>query len=422
MLKYLELNHVGPAPKLEIEFNERLNFLTGDNGLGKTFLLDIAWWALTRTWARSPARPQYGKNKKPFISYSYATKTKKAHRDESQYDYKSQNWQRKRGRPSIPGMVIYAQVDGGFSVWDPARNYWKTQEDSLEQPRAFLFDPKEVWNGLEGTNGKALCNGLIADWAVWQSKNNDAFGQLKRVLKRLSPSLEEPLVPGELTRISIDDAREYPTIKMPYDQDVSLVHSSAGLRRIVTLAYLLVWTWQEHIIASEFLGQPPTKEIIFLIDEIEAHLHPKWQRSVVPSILEVMEALTGEHSVPVQLIAATHSPLIMASLEPFFDTKKDAVWELELQQREVILKRFNWRKYGDVNNWLSSDIFELGHPTSLEAERALKEAHDILRKGSKAILEDLEMVDQKLRGVLRDTDPFWIRWSAHLEEVRGEKL
>ena len=42
---------------MEIHFKPRMNFLTGDNGLGKTFLLDIAWWVLTRTWARMPAIP-----------------------------------------------------------------------------------------------------------------------------------------------------------------------------------------------------------------------------------------------------------------------------------------------------------------------------------------------------------------------------
>ena len=52
MLNQLTLNGVGPAQKLVIDFKPRLNFLTGDNGLGKSFVLDIAWWALTRTWAR----------------------------------------------------------------------------------------------------------------------------------------------------------------------------------------------------------------------------------------------------------------------------------------------------------------------------------------------------------------------------------
>ena len=57
MLKYLKLKSVGPASELELEPGPRINLLTGDNGLGKSFLLDIAWWALTRTWSALPARP-----------------------------------------------------------------------------------------------------------------------------------------------------------------------------------------------------------------------------------------------------------------------------------------------------------------------------------------------------------------------------
>ena len=56
VLKRLNLRRVGPAERLEIEFVERLNVFTGDNGLGKSFVLDIAWWILTRTWAGRPAQ------------------------------------------------------------------------------------------------------------------------------------------------------------------------------------------------------------------------------------------------------------------------------------------------------------------------------------------------------------------------------
>ena len=48
MLRYLHLTNVGPAPEMEAELAPRINLITGDNGLGKSFLLDIAWWALTR--------------------------------------------------------------------------------------------------------------------------------------------------------------------------------------------------------------------------------------------------------------------------------------------------------------------------------------------------------------------------------------
>ena len=52
LLKSLKMNGVGPAPEMSIEFAPRVNALTGDNGLGKSFLLDMAWLALTYTWAR----------------------------------------------------------------------------------------------------------------------------------------------------------------------------------------------------------------------------------------------------------------------------------------------------------------------------------------------------------------------------------
>ena len=51
MLEYLHLINVGPAPEMELRLAPRLNLLTGDNGLGKSFLLDVAWWALARRWA-----------------------------------------------------------------------------------------------------------------------------------------------------------------------------------------------------------------------------------------------------------------------------------------------------------------------------------------------------------------------------------
>jgi recombinational DNA repair ATPase RecF len=50
MLHQLELCNVGPAPHLTLELGPRLNLITGDNGLGKSFLLDAAWFALTRRW------------------------------------------------------------------------------------------------------------------------------------------------------------------------------------------------------------------------------------------------------------------------------------------------------------------------------------------------------------------------------------
>lgn len=402
MLENLSLENVGPAPRLAIELRERLNLLTGDNGLGKTFLLDTAWWVLTRTWARNDVLPH---GKPAYIRYRYIQKNGQSPDREIQFDWNQGYWPVDRRRPSIPGLVLYAQVDGAFSVWDPARNYWR--KEFPERPDSYLFSAEEVWDGHEH------CEGLIRDWGSWQREGGKAFEQLQSVLRTLSPAESEVLTPGVLRKISLDDPRRHPTLRMPYGQDVALIHASAGMRRILALAYLLVWTWQEHLESCKLLRRAPAREIIFLVDELEAHLHPQWQRRIVESLLEVMEVLTEDHNARVQLIAATHSPLVMASVEPVFDIKRDGLFLLDLEHRQVTLEELPWCKQGDVVNWLVSDTFGLRQGRSLEAERAIEAAEAWMRGAKSDLPEDLrseKKIDAELRRVLADHDDFWPRW------------
>jgi AAA domain, putative AbiEii toxin, Type IV TA system len=399
MLQALKFTEVGPAAELSIEFKPRMNFLVGDNGLGKTFVLDVAWWALTRTWARGLVVPHLPPAT-PSIGYRYSSHTSPGALDHtSTFDRETEQWSVNQSRPRAPGLVLYAQVDGGFSVWDPVRNVF-------DRLASYLFAPKEVWEGNE------LCEGLIRDWASWQREGGVDFDELCRVLEILSPSPTERLVPGELRKLSLDDPKRYPTLRMPYGQDVPVVHASAGMRRIIALAYLLVWTWQEHLAASELRGTPPVGEIVFLVDEVEAHLHPQWQRRIVPALLDVMTALTGAHDVKVQLILATHSPLVLASTEPSFDPEQDAIWELDLVDGRVQLHESPWQRHGDANAWLTSSVFDLGAPGSVEAEHAIKEALALLRNRNQDPLE-VARVDDLLRRSLGEVNPFWMRWSEY---------
>ena len=422
MLEYLKLQNVGPAPEIALALAPRLNILTGDNGLGKSFLLDIAWWALTRRWpAEINSRLSSGLKALPTlpgeasIEFSFVAKAR-TEQYRSTFDRQTQSWTGRAGRPANPGLILYAQVDGSFAVWDPARNYWRKRGnvDVQDRPPAYVFSAKEVWDGIEGDKAP-LCNGLVRDWAGWQKESGPAFKQLKATLKALSPHQREQLVPGELTRISLDDVRDIPTLRMPYEQEVPILHASAGMRRIVALAYLLVWAWQEHLRASKLLAQEPTNQVIFLIDEIESHLHPQWQRSILQTLLGVMQTLTEDAQATVQVITATHSPLVLASVEPVFDPDQDAWFDIDLvngaagQTRRVAVEKKVWVRQGDAARWLTSDAFDLQSARSLDAEVLLEEA-------ALALSEDdfdqdrARALDAKLRQVLGDTDPFWMRW------------
>lgn len=414
MLKELKLTHVGPAPSMELEFGKRLNLITGDNGLGKSFLLDIAWWSLTRKWpSELNSSLTVGKKVRPHakqkgeISFCFSGKS----RDEryiSNYQPREEAWTGRSGRPANPGLVLYAMSDGSFAVWDPARNYWQTKNnvDVQERRPAFVFSSSEVWDGLVD-NGSVLCNGLIQDWATWQKEGGEAFKLLKNVLKVLSPNAREAILPGKLGKLSLDDVRDIPTITMPYKQDVLVVHASSGMKRVMALAYFLVWAWLEHRKAADHLVEKPTHQVVFLIDEVESHLHPSWQRTIVPALLDVMKKLTKRPDV--QLITATHSPLIMASVEPLFDERKDAWFDLDLEQNEVVLRKRPFLRQGDASRWLTCEAFDLGSSGSIEAEK-------ILAKAAKALTDPgfdkaaAEKLHGELRKVLSDTDPFWLRW------------
>lgn len=426
MLRHLHLTNVGPAPEMEAELAPRINLITGDNGLGKSFLLDIAWWALTRTWpAKVNSRLVSGLMARPrgpgpaaieFRFDGLATTTGYV----SEFDRQSQAWRGRAGRPANPGLVLYAQADGSFSLWDPARNYWRTAGDLdvSERRPAYVFNPREVWYGLKADDGAALCNGLLLDWALWQKEGGEAIEWLEDVLRALSPP-GDTLTSGELTRLGLDDVQDIPTIRMPYGIDVPVLHASAGIRRIVALAYLLVWSWREHDRASDQIEQPRARQIIFLIDELEAHLHPRWQRRILRPLLDIVRSL-AEDDASVQILAATHSPLIAASMEPLFEPELDAWFDLDLDSDAsppaVRLRKRPFIRQGDASNWLTSDAFDLKEARSLEAEEAIERALALLR--GELTPAEIPAIDAALRATMPGQDPFWIRWSAFVEDSK----
>lgn len=409
MLKELHLKLVGPSPKLDVELSDRLNIFTGDNGLGKTFLLDIAWWVLTGSWADRPAFPQGEREQIPEIT-CYLNNRTESKPDRSYFDFSTLKWGSFQMSDPLRGLVIYAHANGGFSVLDPAR----------KRKGVYNFTPNKLWDGLR-TNGKVLCNGLIQDWVSWQRQPDQTrFKLLSDVIRQLSPHPGEWIEPGEPTRVSVEDIRDIPTINLPYG-NVPIIYASAGMKRILGLAYLLVWTWYEHTQASKLRNQSPLNQIVLLMDEVESHLHPRWQRAILPAILKVLTGLLEQTKV--QALVTTHSPLVLASVEPIFDEETDRLFLFQLESQEVTLNEIPWCKQGDTIGWLTSDIFGLKQARSIEAEKAIEAAEAWMRLDNMNAfpnyLKTSEQIHQQLMQLLPGHDPFWPRWIIKMEASQG---
>ena len=285
-------------------------------------------------------------------------------------------------------------------------------EDKVN-PACCFFGRDEVFRGLEGK-----IEGLLRDWVAWQrNPDQTIFDIFKRVLRRLSPPDMGALIPGEPVRMPFLP-REIPTLVHHFGQ-VPIVHESAGLRRVVTIAYLLVWAWNEHRIYSGLAKKAPQDKIVILIDEMEAHLHPKWQRVVLPALLDVAGILS--RTMQPQVIVATHSPMILASLESGFSDKTDRLFHLQLtQDHEVRFRDIEFVKYGRIDEWLTSELFELVQPRSREGEQAIEQAKRLLAQKHPSA-DAIREVSGALKKTLAQDDDFWPRW-LYFTEQKGVNI
>lgn len=418
-LESLALRSAGPADHLDYAPADRLNIITGDNSLGKTFLLECAWWALTGEWLDRPAFPKAGaEERKASISFAIKTANGNTQRHTSKFDWKQRGWTVPKDRQVLAGLVIYARHDGSFAVWDPAKLRLAKTSPTETKP-SVLLDKMKLWDGLSVKSplggDEWVCNGLMRDWVQWQvggERYRDQFEALTACLEALSPSSEEPLRPGEPRRWFPMDAREAPTLQMPYGP-IPVQLASAGVQRVIGIAYILVWAWFEHLARSAAMHAPPQRRLVFLIDEAEAHLHPRWQRVIVPALNRVIGILSNE--ITPQIHLATHSAMVMASTETLFDSTHDRLHHLQLSGRNVTMEELPYVKRGTVDQWLLSDVFALRQARSVPGEEAI-EAAKALQEQSKPDEESVRAVNQRLIEALAPDDKFWPRWRYFAEQ------
>ena len=345
MIESLSLANVGPFQKADLAFGHRFNFISGETGLGKSFLLDLIWFSMTRQWpaevnnlltSGSFARPSEPVVKS-VIGAQFKTE-EKIDKVKADFSKDFERWIFNKTKTAYSGLVLYFMANGGFAVCDSERN----RHDKTVP--ALVFSPKEIFNGLNGAGDAKLCNGLILDWVAWTDSIScrHLSDQMNAVLAALSPK-GDSYAAGPPARISIYDSRLIPTIATPYGVNVPVTQASSGIRKIVSLAYMLVWSINEHAEIMKLKGGGIDTRITLLLDDVECHLHPQWQCSVVPAILKAVNVLFQLRGADVttQIIMTTHSSITESSVEEIFDRQQDKWFHLDPAVNHVVLSERN---------------------------------------------------------------------------------
>ena len=174
---------------------------------------------------------------------------------------------------------------------------------------------------------------------------------------------------------------------------------SDGYRSLITLVADIAW--RATRLNTQYQGNASAKtDGVVLIDEIELHLHPKWQRSVLPNLMRTFPK--------VQFVITTHSPQVIASVD------RDMVRILDGDSAHPISMATKWRD----SNALLEDI--MGVPARPQA--ALKALNTLFELIDAGRLDDAQTQLLKLeaRMGLHDAELTRARWLIDNERMLTE--
>lgn len=410
ILGNIQLKGVGHLDTLTFNPSPRLNIITGDNGYGKTLIMECIWWALTGEWAQYQVYPDI-KNDESYIAFNLVQQDGSTSlKQKITYSMAKQKWHPNIYLPNYSTLVLYARADGSFVIWDSLKGKELPPPGYDKKESPLFFNKWDVFNGItemkEKLQNRPICRGLIADWEKWYDTASPSLELLEKTIDSLSKDSGEPFEPAEPVEVPGFNSL-IPTLKYSYGK-VPIIHVASSVQRILSIAYLLTILWTKHKTTCENSQQFPFQDMIILIDEAESHLHPKWQRAIIPALLMIQDHFSK--NMKIQFILTTHSPLLMASLEPVFNENLDSIFHFDMNNGKVELKSIPFEMHGRVDYWFTSDSFNLPYARSIDAEKAIGAAIQ-QQKADHPDPQEIKRIHATLCQVLGEFDPFWPTWS-----------
>ena len=139
---------------------------------------------------------------------------------------------------------------------------------------------------------------------------------------------------------------------------------------------------------------PARVEGVVLIDELDLHLHPRWQRVALPGLRDAFPRL--------QLVVTTHSPQVLSSAE---NRQVRRLVDGRVQERDVFVS-------GRDTNAILRDLMRTDDREE-EGVVALRRLHDAIDGGDR---EQADRIYRELVGRWGDADPALIRAKGLMEE------
>lgn len=396
----LSFTNLGPFEDADFEFDEHVNVFTGPNNSGKSTVLWILGEIFVYPFAfpTKLLRPQSAAWQSTFLI---------------DRESRSLNGSLPIGVDDTYGMIKMMLEEIGFTAFVPALRQstdfrsegpssahrieprWERElselvrNNSSNRPWGTLDDAKRDFAEQAGPDmlkrhsliesdphiardDEVVQKIIELDYRAYR-QNRPEMRNILDKLGAISSEITEGF-PIEFGGVGEDERGLFPQFRSP-DGDVPLNVLSQGTQSLIQwLSHLLIG-FAEYYDTPDALEEKPG---ILIIDEIDAHLHPSWQRKIIPTLTS--------HFPNLQIFCSTHSPLMLAGLKE---------GQVQLLRRDEKGNVTVSRNETDIIGWSADEILrnflDVPSPTDLETVRHVDRLQELRRKDTLSGEESAEL-------------------------------
>ncbi len=399
----LKLTNLGPFDEVEFEFDPQVNVLVGPNNCGKSTALIALADILVRSFDLPHKlfrvkSPEYGFTwrSQPVETPAKAKQVNMRHRT-GQFGRKSRHLCVKGYNLFIP--ALRSSTD--FRSAGPGQGTVRKLPEHEELSHAAKIARKTVSARPQNPYRTSLVRDapilqkiIDLDYRAYR-QDKPAMRQIVSKVASIASQITEGF-PIKFVGVAEDGRGLYLQFETP-DGKVPLDVLSQGTQSLIQwLGRLLLGYAKRYDFPSMFDGKPG----ILIIDEIDAHLHPSWQRRIIPAITKEFPSL--------QIFCSTHSPLMLAGLK---------AGQIHLLKRDKKGKVTVSRNETDIIGWSADEIVTtfLGveSATDFQTEQDIKRLQELRDKKRLSTKQREEL--ERLRGTVNRA----LLSGAWIDDVEG---